>query len=270
MAPCDRPQFRAGLFQRRAGGQPAEQLGHAMAPGPSPWSPKDDGTGHDVGDDLGLGRIRHGWLQNPHHGGRARIRTIPAAPFCPAPRDRSSSAVDQKRYVRTTAPAAFGPSSRASSSRPSTGCRPITSKYDAADNAGAGPRAARRVPIIGKANRGEIAERAQRFHALPQIVRSPARKTGVVHAHALARSAGCRSAGLRRDSPAGRSNTPRTRVKMAALAPIPSASVSTTVTVSPLRAPANGPRISGRAGTLRGAPSCRFSFTGLRHVSCLL
>ena len=36
----------------------------------------------------------------------------------------------QNRYVRTAAPAAFGPSSFAFSRRPSTGRRPITSKYD--------------------------------------------------------------------------------------------------------------------------------------------
>ncbi len=40
------------------------------------------------------------------------------------------STVVQKRYVSTAAPAAFGPSSCGPSSRPSTGCSPITSKYD--------------------------------------------------------------------------------------------------------------------------------------------
>src|SRR5579871_5185473 len=39
------------------------------------------------------------------------------------------SVVDQKRYVSTIAPAAFGPSSCASSNRPITGCKPTTSKY---------------------------------------------------------------------------------------------------------------------------------------------
>ena len=40
------------------------------------------------------------------------------------------NAVVQKRWVSTAAPSAFGPSSAALSSRPSTGRRPITSKYD--------------------------------------------------------------------------------------------------------------------------------------------
>ncbi len=38
--------------------------------------------------------------------------------------------VDQKRCVRTTAPAACAPSSLGPSRRPSTGLRPITSKYE--------------------------------------------------------------------------------------------------------------------------------------------
>ena len=41
-----------------------------------------------------------------------------------------SSEVVQNRWVRTAAPAAFGPSSCAFSRRPSTGRRPITSKND--------------------------------------------------------------------------------------------------------------------------------------------
>src|SRR5215203_1499042 len=40
------------------------------------------------------------------------------------------SDVDQKRYVSTTAPAAFGPSSLGFSRRPSTGRRPMTSKNE--------------------------------------------------------------------------------------------------------------------------------------------
>ena len=40
------------------------------------------------------------------------------------------SVVVQNRYVSTAAPAAFGPSSVASRSRPSTGLSPMTSKYE--------------------------------------------------------------------------------------------------------------------------------------------
>ena len=50
--------------------------------------------------------------------------------FLPSTEGSLFSVVDQKRYVNTTAPAALGPSSCASRSRPSTGRNPITWKYD--------------------------------------------------------------------------------------------------------------------------------------------
>ena len=52
------------------------------------------------------------------------LMTLPMTDGSPA------SAVVQKRWVSTAAPAAWAPSSVASSRRPSTGRRPMTSKYD--------------------------------------------------------------------------------------------------------------------------------------------
>ena len=123
-----RPELGAGLFQRRAGGQPAKQLGHAMDPARHHRRRQVVWTGHHVGDDLGFGRIRDGWLQYPYDGRCTRSERFQPDDFSEHRSGRCAARCVQKRYVRTTAPAAAGPSSRISSSRPSTGCRPITSK----------------------------------------------------------------------------------------------------------------------------------------------
>ena len=60
------------------------------------------------------------------------------------------SEVIQNRYVRTAAPAAFGPSSCAFSRRPSTGRRPITSKNEPPTTPAFTMRGSPPRPIIAK------------------------------------------------------------------------------------------------------------------------
>ena len=74
-------------------------------------------AGDDVGDDFGFGGIGDGGLEYADDGRGAGAEANGLAD------DAGSllNAVFQKRYVRTAAPSAFGPSSRMSSRRPSAG-----------------------------------------------------------------------------------------------------------------------------------------------------
>ena len=127
MRRVDRAQLGARLLESRAGREPAEQLRHPMhAPGHHRRRQMMR-AGHDVGDDLGFRRIRHRRFQHADDGRRARR---PAGRSCRAPTDRSSAPSSRSGRSAPPRPRALGPSSRMSSRRPSTGCSPITSKYD--------------------------------------------------------------------------------------------------------------------------------------------
>src|SRR5581483_2317530 len=99
----------------------------------------------------------------------ARESPAPSRTFLPRTDGSLFKAVDQNRYVNTTAPAAFGPSSLASSSRPSIGRSPITWKYDPPTTpARNGARFSQ--PHQREPNHREIAENVQRSHARSQIL----------------------------------------------------------------------------------------------------
>jgi hypothetical protein len=84
-------QLGAGLFQCRAGSQPAKQLGHTMDPAGHHGRRQVVRTGHHVGDDLGFGGIRNRWFQHPDDGRRARSERFQAGRFFPAPTGRCSA-----------------------------------------------------------------------------------------------------------------------------------------------------------------------------------
>ena len=84
-------------------------------------------AGHDVRDDLGVGRIRHRRLEHADHR-RACARR--GGSVLPTTDGSLLSDVVQKRCVSTAAPGALRPSSPAFNRRPSTGRRPITSKNE--------------------------------------------------------------------------------------------------------------------------------------------
>ena len=127
-------------------------------------------AGHDVGDDFGLGWIRDGRLEDADDrgGAGAEIASIERI-VLPITDGSLLSKVVQNRYVSTTAPAAFGPSSCASSRRPRTGCRPITSKYEPPTTPARISRGSPR-PTMREADRGEIAELADGLDARLQVL----------------------------------------------------------------------------------------------------
>ena len=66
-------QFGASVFESRAGRETAEQLRHAMDATGDHRGGEVVGAGDDVGDDLGFGGIRNGWLEDADDGGGARV-----------------------------------------------------------------------------------------------------------------------------------------------------------------------------------------------------
>ena len=187
-------------------------------------------AGDDVGDDFGFRRIRHRRLQHADDRGRARS---PSRTVLPITDGSLFSAVVQKRYVSTAAPAAFGPSSRMVEQSAEHRTQTHHVEVRAADDAGA--HLARLAEADHREADGrEVAECAERFHALAAGPGSPAPRRSHCPCRCPARSAGYRSAGPRRGSPAAAAARRGPRVKMAALAPMPSASVRTTVIERPL------------------------------------
>ncbi len=84
----DRAQLGAGLFERRAGGEAAEQLGHAMDAAGDHGGREMMRAGDDVGDDLGFGRIGHATVPARRRWWRSERRCCRAGRFCRARRDR--------------------------------------------------------------------------------------------------------------------------------------------------------------------------------------
>ena len=120
-----RSQFRARRFEVDARREPAEELGHPVHPSVHHRCRQVMRAGDDVGDDLRFGRIRHRGFEHADDRGGRDCR---AARSCRGPPVALAARCVQKRYVSTTRPAAFGPSSLGSISRPRTGFKPITSK----------------------------------------------------------------------------------------------------------------------------------------------
>ena len=120
-------KLRPRRFEIHAGCQPAEQLRHPVDASVHHRRVEMVRARHDVGDDFGLLRIRHRRFEHADDGGGSVAQPDDLA-------DDGRVALEtpcvQKRYVSTAAPSALGPSSPALSSRPSTGRRPITSKYE--------------------------------------------------------------------------------------------------------------------------------------------
>ena len=186
-----RAQFGAGRLDVGARREPAEHLRHPMLAAGHHRRRQMMRAGDDVGDELGLRRIRHRRLEHADDDRRPRAETDRLAR---GPSGRRCSPVVQNRWVSTATPAAFGPSSPAFSRRPSTGRRPMTSKYEPSDDAGA--HLARFAEADHREGDGrELAERREALQAVLQIDDFRHRERRVLGADARARSGGCRPAG---------------------------------------------------------------------------
>ena len=151
-------------------------------------------AGDDVGDDLGFGRVGHRRLEHADDGGRCVRRT---ARSCRSPIGRRSA-----RWSRTdaSAPPRRRPSGRRRPGRaggPSTGRRPMTSKYEPlttpARTTRGSPRPTIVKPIVENSPKAvSVVTRARRSCDLRD------REHDAVAARGPGRSGGCRSADPRR------------------------------------------------------------------------
>ena len=185
-------------------------------------------AGHDVGDDLGFRRVRHRRLEHADDRRRARRR---GGRSCRSRTDRCSAPWSRSDRSAPPRPRRSGRRRVASSSRPSTGRRPITSKYvpptTPARTTRGSPRPTIVKPMVEKSpNALSVLTRA----AGPA---SPARRTRRSRRR-------CRRALPDVDQPVFVAIDERPQqhaadqLKIAALAPMPSASVRTTVMARPL------------------------------------
>ena len=162
------------------GARRAEELGHAMHAAGHHRRVQMVRAGHDVGDDLGFRRDR-----GPRARGRRRSSRSgrQAARSCRSPTGRSAASWSRSGSVSTAAPAACGPSSVGSSSRPRTGRSPITSKYDPPTTPARTTRGSPR-PIIVNGIVEKSPKARQRGDAAAQVLDLRDREVGVLDADA--------------------------------------------------------------------------------------
>ena len=127
IAACAAVELGARVVDRRVRRQPAEELRHAMRAARHHRRAQVMRAGHDVGDDLGVGRIRHRRLEHADDRRGARAERDRLADHRRIAVRATSSRSDRSAPPR---PRPSGPSSCGLSRRPSTGRRPITSKND--------------------------------------------------------------------------------------------------------------------------------------------
>jgi hypothetical protein len=68
-------QLRARRFQGGARREATEEVGHSVSALVHHGRPEVMRAGHHIRDDLGVGGIRHRWLEDPDHRGDARIES---------------------------------------------------------------------------------------------------------------------------------------------------------------------------------------------------
>ncbi len=173
-----RAQLRARRFQIRARRQPGEQFRHAMYAAGHHGGRKMMRAGDDVGDDLGVLRIRDARLQNTHHRGRARIEE----------RTEADCFAEHRRIaLQRRRPESIGQDHRAGG----IGAVILRIQQPAEDRTqphgleiGAAHHAGRHCARLsqsghGEAERGEIAERGQSSQAGTQVLDFRHREVGV-------------------------------------------------------------------------------------------
>ena len=171
-----RAQLGARRVEIGAGREPAEQLRHPVHAAGHHRRRQVMRAGHDVGDDLGLRRIRHRRLEHADDGRRAVAEADGLA-------DDRRIALErrvQNRWVSTAAPAASGRRRRAEQTAEH---RPKAHHVEvrAADDAGA-DHARLAQADHREADGGEIAEGGQRLDAGAQVLDLGDREVGVLGA----------------------------------------------------------------------------------------
>ena len=177
-----RPELGAGLFQGRAGRQPAKQLSHAMDPARHHRRRQVVWTGHHVGYDLRFSRIWDRRFQYPYYGGGTRSERPEPDGFSEhrwvALQRRGPEAIRQNYGAgggRAVVPHVEQPSQH----------RMQAHHVEVRTTDHSRPHLARlSQPIQSETYGGEIAERAQRFDALPQVQHLRHGKHGILGAQA--------------------------------------------------------------------------------------
>ena len=180
MAPCTARSSARAASRSTPGRQPAEELRHPVHAAVDHRRVEMVRAGHDVGDDFGLLRIRHGRLEDADDGGGAIAQ-------------RDGLADDRRIAAERGGPEAMGEHRRA------VGLRPVVAGVEqppqhgteahhlevgAADDAGA-HRARLAEAEHGELDGGEVAERGERLHARLQVAQLGHREVRVLHADAL-------------------------------------------------------------------------------------
>ena len=191
-----RGQLGARRFERRAGREAAEELRHPVRAVGDHRRAEVMRAGHDVRDDLGVGRIGHRRLEDADDRRGARTEADGLA-------DHRRIAVERRGpEAVASGPPRPPPSGRrrcAFSRRPSTGRRPITSKNEPPTTPAFTMRGSPPRPIIVKSTVEKSPKAPIVRDARLEVVDLRHREGQCSRRRGPARSGGCRSADLRRD-----------------------------------------------------------------------